>query len=184
MLRFNKLVSALLIVAIYTTLSLTSFAFDRKVAGEITISGSMDGVTVNGSAARSGRAIAAGSEISTGANSSAIVSVEGLGSLRIAANSAFTIDFDTNGLSGSLEKGEVQVIDASATVPVTGVAGEVFNLAEGQSAKVATAGNQAHDDGASFASKYWWLWLVIIGGAVTGVVVAASGNDSTVSPNR
>lgn len=180
----KKLVSAFLAVAVYTSLSLSAIAFDGSTAGELTISGSQEGVTVNGYAARSGRAIANGSKIATGSGSSATISVEGLGTVRLGANSSFTLNFDENGMSGSLEKGDVKVLDASSSVPVTGAEGQVFDLSEGQTASVSTAKNQAHDDGSSFASKYWWLWLVIIGGAVTGVVVAASGNDSAVSPNR
>lgn len=184
MMVMKKIVSALLVVAVYTSLSLSAIAFDGSTAGEITIAGNQDGVTVNGYAARSGRAIANGSKIETGSSSSATVSVEGLGTVRLGANSSFIINFDDNGLSGSLSKGDIKVLEATTTVPVTDVEGKVLNLGEGQTASVSTAKNQAHDDGSSFASKYWWLWLVIIGGAVTGVVVAASGNDSAVSPNR
>lgn len=182
--KFKNLVSAFLAVAVYTSLSLSTVAFDGSTAGEITVSGSQDGVTVNGYAARSGRAIANGSTVTTGSSSSATISVEGMGTVRVGANSSFTLNFDENGMSGSLEKGEVKVLETTTSVPVTGAEGELFNLSEGQTASVSTAKNQAHDDGSSFASKYWWLWLVIIGGAVTGVVVAASGNDSAVSPNR
>lgn len=182
MLGMKKILSALLAVAVYTTFSLTAVAFDGR-AGEVSISGMQDGVSINGSAARSGRAIAPGSTIVTGPNSSATISVDGLGTLKVAPNSSFTVDFDATSLAGSLERGEVSVLESETSVNVTGRGGESFDLSAGETASVGEK-SQAHDDGSSFASKYWWLWLVIIGGAVTGVVIAASGSDSPVSPNR
>jgi len=183
MLGIKKLISGFLAIAVYSSLSLSAIAFDGRSAGEISIAGSQDGVSVNGSSVRSGRAIADGSRITTGPNSTATVSIDGLGVLRVGPNSTFTVNFDEGGLSGSLEQGEVKVLDAESKVPVVGAAGENFELGAGETAS--SGNNQAHDDGTSFASKYWWLWLVIIGGAVTGVVIAASsGNDSPVSPNR
>jgi hypothetical protein len=183
MLGIKKSLSGFLAVAVYVSFSLSAVAFDGRSAGEISISGSQDGVSVNGSNVRSGRAIADGSRIVTGPTSSATVSIDGLGVLRVGPNSSFTVNFDEENLSGSLERGEVKVLDAEVKVSVTGASGENFNLGAGESASTGT--NQAHDDGTSFASKYWWLWLVIIGGAVTGIVIAASSsNDSPVSPNR
>ena len=178
----NKIISAILAIAVFSTFNFTAVAFEGGVAGEIIVSGSQDGVSVNGAPARSGRAIANGSRITTGPKSSATVSVNGVGTLKLAPNSSFNINFDETGLSGSLEQGEVKVLESEGKVAVAGSNGQNFELGAGESAS--TGNSQAHDDGTSFASRYWWLWVVIIGGAITGVVVAASGDDNAVSPNR
>jgi hypothetical protein len=179
---FNKVISAILAIAVLSTFNFSATTIDRGVAGEILVSGAQSGVSVNGAVARSGRAVANGSQIATGPNSTATVSVNGLGSLKLGPNSSFRFNFDETGLSGALSKGEVEVLEAEGKVAVVGMDGQNFDLGAGE--KASTDNSKAHDDGTSFASRYWWLWVVIIGGAITGIVVAASGDDQTVSPNR
>ena len=181
----RKFFSAMLVVSVFISFSLTATAFDRRLAGEITVSGAVDGVKVNGSVARSGRAIANGSTITTGKNSSATITVDGVGTIRLAPGSTFAVNFDASKIEGNLVSGEIKVLDSMRNVEVSVGGGDPIALASGE-AVASSDGSKSHDDGSgSSFSNYWWVGLLIVGGAV-GVVLATSGGDDTpnVSPNR
>jgi len=77
-----------------------------RQSGELTVSGS---VNVDGAKAISGATVFAGSTITTAENSSAIVTLNGLGRVELLPNSSMKVNFNETGVMGSLDAGRVRV---------------------------------------------------------------------------
>jgi hypothetical protein len=77
---------------------------DLSVVGE---------VSVNGTSAISGATVFSDSTITTGQNSSAVVSLGKLGRVELLPNSSLKLSFNDTGISGVLESGKVRVSSSS-----------------------------------------------------------------------
>ena len=190
----SRALSLCLIVAIIATYSMVALAGEKRLAGEILVSGSnIDGnapaVLVNGEEIKSGRTIFSSSSISTSANSSAVVSMGKIGSLRIAPNSSLILTFSEKGINCELLTGQFTVLNAADKVNVSLPGGKTAELSAGNTASTAV---QDDDDDDKVGGGAWFLWAVVVGGAAaTFVWFATKGNNrvdvgggtTIVSPN-
>jgi hypothetical protein len=101
----RKGVACVLAVAVYAVYSLTVIALPVPVAAELSASGQ---VTIDGQPAISGASVFSGSVITTGVNSSALVTIAGLGKLELAQNTSLHLNFTGGGISATLDAGKVR----------------------------------------------------------------------------
>ncbi len=186
----HKALSLCLVVAIYSTYSMTSLASER-IAGELLISGKNSGVTVNGETAQNGRSIFSASTITTPENASAIVNLGKIGKVELAANTTLTLSFNEKGINGDLLNGKVTVLSAVQAVNINTAEGKTVKLGAGEAVTAGRAQQDDDDDNGGGAA--WWVWAAVFGGAVAGIVIAATsdnnrvalgGGTTVVSPNR
>ncbi|MDH3493134.1 MAG: hypothetical protein OEM82_06250 [Acidobacteriota bacterium] len=185
----KRALSLLLTLAVVACYSMVALAGEAKLAGEIVVSGGKDSVvTVNGEAAKSGRTVFSSSTIATPADASAVISVKNIGKLRVGPNTTMTINFDEKGITGSIEKGKLTVLDSANTVNITAPNGKVAALGSGD----AVITTQDDDDDDDPGSGTWFIWALVLGGAAAGLIFAATRNNdislgggtTVVSPNR
>lgn len=186
----RKALSMCSMVAILATYSMVALAGTEKVAGELLVSGkNINGVTVNGETAQSGRSIFTSSTITTAKDASAIINLGKVGKIELAPNTIIALSFNDKNISGDLLAGRVTVLNASDTVSVKTQDGKLLRLGIGESAATAAQDDDDDDDGGTG----WWVWALIFGGAIAGVVIAAisdnnrvalGGNTTVVSPTR
>ena len=105
-----KSLTLALTVAVWSVYSTVSFAAPKSDNGEITVNCS---VTVDGQNAISNATIFSGSTITTGNNSSAIVSLGKLGKIELLADSSLMLKFGESSITGVLSSGKLQVSNMS-----------------------------------------------------------------------
>lgn len=181
----RKALSTCLAIAITATYSAVTLASSEKIAGELLINGTaINGqipvVKVNGETAQSGRSIFTASTIATPDNAAAILSLGKAGKIEIAPNSALTLSFDANGISGNLTAGRVVVIDASNSVNIKTLDGNVLKLGAGESASAsggqAQTNNDDDDNGRGFL-----IFAIVLGGAAAGIILAATNDNNRIA---
>jgi len=186
----RKALSMCLTVAIIATYSMVAFAGTEKVAGELLVSGK-NVVTVNGEAAQNGRSIFSSSTIATPADASAIINLGKIGKIELAPDTTLSLSFSEKGISGDLVSGRVTVLSASHAVSIKTAEGKVLSLNVGESALSNASNNNAAQN--SSGGHSWWIWGVVFGGAIAGIVYAATqdnnrvalgGGTTVVSPTR
>jgi len=96
---------AVAVLSVYSMVALATPG-QKGPSGELSVSGQ---VTVNGQAAISGATIFTDSVVTTGANSSAVVSLGKLGRVELFPNSSVKVSFSEANISASLEAGRIQV---------------------------------------------------------------------------
>ena len=96
---------AVAVLSVYSMVALATPG-QKGPSGELSVSGQ---VTVNGQAAISGATIFTDSVVTTGANSSAVVSLGKLGRVELFPNSSVKVSFSEGNISASLEAGRIQV---------------------------------------------------------------------------
>ncbi len=187
----RKALSMCLTVAILATYSMVALAGTEKIAGELLVSGTnINGVTVNGEAAQSGRSIFTSSTIATAKDASAIINLGKVGKIKLDPNTTITLSFNDKNINGDLLSGRVTVLNASDTVSVKTPDGKLMKLGLGESAATTPQDEDDDDDDGGGA----WIWYALIfGGAIAGIVIAATtdnnrialgGGTTVVSPNR
>lgn len=174
----RKALSLCLTVAIFATYSMVALAGTEKIAGELLVSGSANGVTVNGEAAQSGRSVFTSSTIATPQNASAVINLGKIGKIELAPNTILALSFNDKNISGNLIAGRVTVLSASDTVSVKTQDGKMLQLGIGESAASAA---QDDDDDDDDGGGGWWLWALVFGGAIGGVVIAATSDNNRVA---
>jgi hypothetical protein len=193
----RKALSSCLTVALIATYSTFALANSGKLAGELLVSGkNINGeapfVKVNGETAKSGRSIFSSSTIATPDNANAIINLGKIGKIELAPKTNLILSFDEKGISGELLSGKVTVLNASDNVSVKTIGGETLTLKAGETA-VANGRAQQDDDATSDGGAAWLPWALIFGGAIAGIVIAATvadnetelgGGATVVSPNR
>lgn len=175
----NKVVSLCLTIALLATYSISVSAKADRLAGELTISGKLTNgevpaVLVNGETAQNGRSIFSSSTITTPENANAIISIAKLGKVELAPNTTINITFDETGINGDLTAGKVTVLGATTDVNIKTPNGQVTKLNAGDSAVAGKAQDNDDDDNGGAA---WWLYALIFGGAVAGIVLAATADN-------
>jgi hypothetical protein len=176
----RKALSLSLIVAIYATYSMVALAGTERIAGELLISGKNSSVRVNGETAQSGRSIFSTSTISTPADTSAIINLGKLGRLELAPNTTANISFNDKGINGDLLSGKITVLGTTGAVNINTAEGKTVKLNAGESVSSDPA-KQDDDDAHKVGGVDWWIWAAIFGGAVAGVVIAATSDNNRVS---
>lgn len=175
----NKVVSLCLTLALLATYSMSVSAKTDRLAGELTISGKLSNgevpaVLVNGETAQNGRSIFSSSTITTPDNANAIISIAKLGKVELAPNTTINITFDETGINGDLTAGKVTVLGATTDVNIKTPNGQITKLNAGDSA---VAGKAQDDDDDDNGGAAWWLYALIFGGAVAGIVLAATADN-------
>ena len=99
---------ALTILCSYSMVALA--APQQGMTGDLSVVGE---VSVNGTSAISGATVFSDSTITTGQNSSAVVSLGKLGRVEVLPNSSLKLSFTDKGVSGMLEAGRVRVSSSS-----------------------------------------------------------------------
>jgi hypothetical protein len=109
--RIRKSITLLTAVAVWCVYSTVIFAASKDITGEITVTGQ---VTVNGQPAVSNSTVLSGSTIeTTGASSSAVVSLGKLGRVELSGDSKMTLRFSEGSITGVLDAGKVRVSNAA-----------------------------------------------------------------------
>jgi hypothetical protein len=200
----KKGLTACLSVAILATYSMIALAAQGNAVGDLTIIGK-SGVTVNGEAAQSGRTIFSSSLVKTSENSGATLNLGKFGKIEVAPNSTFDLKVDNNGVAGDLVEGKITSLTSDLTITANGKttkinAGEsVVSGAKGGDDQKDSNGNcvDTDKDGKlecdDATAGGWWIWTLVFGGAVAGILfatlnnnnrVALGGGTTVVSPNR
>ena len=193
----QKALSLCLMVAIYAAYSMVTLASTERIAGELLISGKNSSVQVNGQAAQSGRSIFTASTISTPENTNAIINVGKVGKIELAPNTTANISFTEKGINGDLLSGKITVLGTDQAVSITTPDGKTLKLNAGESAGAIPADKDYRDgngncvdadkdgklecDNAKAGGLAWWGWAAIFGGAIAGIVIAATTNNDRVS---
>jgi hypothetical protein len=190
----RKALSSCLIVALVATYSMVALAKSDRIAGELSVTGkSVDGVTVNGELARSGRAIFSSSTITTLDDAGAVINLGKAGSIELAPKTTLALSFDDTKMSGRLLTGKITVLGALNAMDVSVPDGKLIKLNAGQSLLASSMAQQDDDDDDDDGGAAWWLWAAVFGGAVAGIVIAATqadnrvalgGGTTVISPNR
>ena len=107
-------ISLALAVAILCTYSMVGLAQTGQTGptGDLSVVGE---VSVNGTSAISGATVFSDSTITTGQNSSAVVSLGKLGRVEVLPNSSLKLGFTETGVTGMLSAGRVRVSSSSGT---------------------------------------------------------------------
>lgn len=174
-----------LLVALVATCSMVALAIDGKASGEIVVTGNTasetTAVTVNGEAVKSGRTIFSSSTITTPETSGAILNLGKAGRIELLPNSTFVLSFDDASISGSLTAGSISVLNARKSVEVKTGSGEIVKLNAGETASALSSAPAAS---AASGGSNWWVFALIFGGAVAGIVLAAAdGNENRFGAN-
>ena len=200
----KKGLTACLSVAILATYSMIALAAQGSAVGDLTITGK-SGVTVNGEAAQSGRTIFSSSLVKTSENSGATLNLGKFGKIEVAPNSTFDLKVDNNGVAGNLVEGKVTSLTSDITVTANG---KTTKINAGESAVSGAKGGDDQKDSNGncvdtdkdgklecddATAGGWWIWTLVFGGAVAGILfatlrnnnrVALGGGTTVVSPNR
>ncbi len=200
----KKGLTACLSVAILATYSMIALAAQGNAVGDLTVTGK-SGVTVNGEAAQSGRTIFSSSLVKTSETSGATLNLGKFGKIEVAPNSTFSLKVENNGVSGDLVEGKITSLASDVTVTANGKttklnAGEsVVSGAKGGDDQRDSNGNcvDTDKDGKlecdDATAGGWWIWTLVFGGAVAGILfatlhnnnrVALGGGTTVVSPSR
>ncbi len=174
----KRALTVLLMTAVVGCYSMVALAGDTKMAADIVVSGSKDSiVTVNGEATKSGRTIFSSSTIATSADASAVINVKNVGKLKLAPNTTTVVNFDEKGITGNIVQGKLTVLSASEAVNITAPNGKVANLAAGESVLTVRQDDDEDDDA---GSGTWFIWALVLGGAVAAIAIAATSDNNTV----
>jgi hypothetical protein len=110
----RKPISLALALAIVCTYSMVALAAPQQgqtgPTGDLSVVGE---VSVNGTNAISGATVFSDSTITTGQNSSAVVSLGKLGRVEVLPNSSLKLSFNDTGVNGMLDSGRVRVSSSS-----------------------------------------------------------------------
>src|SRR5881275_33130 len=101
---------AIAILCTYSMVALAAPQGQTGPTGDLSVVGE---VSVNGTSAISGATVFSDSTITTGQNSSAVVSLGKLGRVELLPNSSLKLSFTDKGVSGMLESGRVRVSSSS-----------------------------------------------------------------------
>lgn len=187
----NKALSTCLILVTIVAYSMVALANSEKIAGELLIAGTdSTNVTVNGETAKNGRSIFSSSTIITPENTTAIINVGKLGSIKLAPKTTLNLSFNEKGITGDLLSGKITVLNSADSVNIITLDGKLTKLNAGESA--ATTKTQDDDDESGAGSGAWFIWALVLGGAAAGLVIAATqsndvqlgGGTTVVSPRR
>lgn len=193
----QKAFSLCLMVAIFAAYSMVTLASTEKIAGELLISGKNSSVQVNGQAAQSGRSIFTASTISTPENTNAIINVGKVGKIELAPNTTANISFTEKGINGDLLSGKITVLGTNEAVNITTKEGKTVKLNAGQSVSADPADDDYRDgngncvdadkdgklecDDDKAGGVAWYVWAAVFGGAIAGVVIAATSDNNRIS---
>ena len=210
--------SGALLLTVFISTSMFTLAAEKKVAGEIIISSGgsnqdKPAVLLNGGPVLSGQTFFSTGSISTTETGSATINLGKLGQINLLPNSALSLNFTENSISGNLSAGQIKVFAREGvSVNIQTVDGIVNNDANQKgvytidvvsgTTKTATEqgsislnngttntplqGGQQSDDDDDDDNDYLVPLLVVAGIAavVTIIIVANNDDDEVASPVR
>src|ERR1044072_3005102 len=106
----RKSLAILTTFAVWSVFTMVAFAAPKDLTAEISVTGQ---VTVNGNPTTVNSTIGSDSTITTGANSSAVVSLGKLGRVELQADSSVQLKFSDSTIVAILSAGKVRVSNAS-----------------------------------------------------------------------
>jgi len=173
---------------------MVALASDGKTSGEIVVTGSgsnaeISTVTVNGESVKTGRTIFSSSTITTPEGAGAIINLGKVGRIELAPSTTFALSFDDAAINGDLFSGSITVLNAAQSVSVKTPSGEIVQLNAGETTSASSA-SPSKKAAAKSSDNNWWVYALIFGGAVAGIVLAASQDNenqfgaASVSPTR
>jgi hypothetical protein len=109
----RKPITLALAVAVLCVQSMVALAAQQGQAGPTGDLSVVGEVTVNGTSAISGATVFSDSTVTTGQNSSAVVSLGKLGRVELLPNSSMKLSFTETGVNGMLSQGRVRVSSSS-----------------------------------------------------------------------
>lgn len=175
----HKALTMCLMVALVATYSMVALAGEGKASGEIVVTGTGSSatstVTVNGESVKSGRTIFSSSTITTPEGAGAIINLGKVGRVELAPGTTFALTFDDAAINGELSSGSITVLNAARSVSVKTLSGELVDLSAGETASAGSAA--ATQTAAKSGDSNWWMYALIFGGAVAGIVFAASDDN-------
>lgn len=111
----RKPITLALAVAVLCVQSMVALAAQQGQAGPTGDLSVVGEVTVNGTSAISGATVFSDSTVTTGQNSSAVVSLGKLGRVELLPNSSFKLSFSETGMTGMLSQGRVRLSTSSGS---------------------------------------------------------------------
>lgn len=134
----RKFVTLTTLTAVMCVYSMVALAAPFDTTGELTVVGQ---VTVNGANAVSGATVFSNSTITTGAGSSAVVSLGKLGRVEIQENSNLNLNFSDSGITATLNDGKARFASTAgiATSVATKHMTAVADMAQANNFYVQTA---------------------------------------------
>ena len=109
----RKPITLALAMAVLCVQSMVALAAQQGQAGPTGDLSVVGEVTVNGTSAISGATVFSDSTVTTGQNSSAVVSLGKLGRVELLPNSSMKLNFNETGITGMLSSGRVRVSSSS-----------------------------------------------------------------------
>jgi hypothetical protein len=198
---FRTGMSACTIAVMLTVSSMVALAVPSKPVGDLTVRGNA-GVLVNGEPAESGRTIFAGSTVTTGEDSGAVISIAGKGRIELGANSTFTVSGETETDAGQVLSGSAKLVSGTDATALKNADGETVAVKVGETVS-ATAGKKSgrdqrdkdgncidtNNDGKldCYEGLPAWGWIFIAAGIGAAILLAVALTDDdgpSVSPVR
>lgn len=176
----NILAFCLMLTVLVGSSSIALAKVENSLAGEIVVTGSNTNgeepfVLLNGERALNGRTFFSSGVITT-EKSGATIKLEKLGYINLSPNSALTLNFSGNTISGTLTAGNIEVFNND------GVAVNIEKIENGKSSVVPSARQNDDDDDKSILIPVL-VFAGVVGTAVI-LVLANRDNNSTTSPTR
>lgn len=177
----KKTLSISLIIATIMTYSMVALASSGKIVGEITFKRNKN-VTVDNVKVVNSQLIFSSSEITTPEDTSAVINLGKLGTLKLAPKTTLNLSFDEKGISGNLLAGQVLVLNAANSVNIVTPDGKSNKLNAGESALAAGATQDDDDDD---DDDKFLIGALLIGGAAALIIAAVViGDDDNNAGNR
>ncbi len=103
--------------------------------------------------------------------------IPGVGSLRLAPNTSASFAVTKNGLNVELQAGELTSTGTVRDIMVTLPDGKNVNLTTGATVNAAQSGCSGSNGNCGKAGAAWMWWALLFGGALAGILYAASQKD-------
>lgn len=178
----NILAFCLMLTVLVGSSSVALAKVENSLAGEIVVAGSNANgeepfVLLNGERALNGRTFFSSGVITTTEKSGATIKLGKLGYINLSPNSALTLNFSENTISGKLTAGNIEVFNND------GVAVNIEKIENGKSSVVPSARQNDDDDDDNNILVPVLVFAAVVGTAVI-LVLANRDDDSTTSPTR
>jgi hypothetical protein len=134
--RVRYFITFCLMITVFVSTSMLTLAAEKKLAGEIIVSGNSGSaeapaVLLNGERIRSGQSFFSAGVLSTSESGSATVNLGKLGRIDVSPNSVLSLNFTENNISGNLSAGQIKVFaNEGVSVNIRTVDGAVNNDAD------------------------------------------------------
>jgi len=174
-------------MAARTSTVITSLTAGQEISGILTTQGNKP-ITVNGASSVTGATILNGATIETPDQIKATISIPGHGTIEVAPNTRFTIQFDQNGIKISLIQGCLVLVTKKGTSGeidnAQGVVGKTSGADDGRidACPTKVAGVAAAGAGGLFGLGTAATVAIVAGGGAAVAAIALGNRGSNPSP--